>query len=51
MHGKSNKIMKNTQVPNFMKIRPVGAESFHAGGRRNSEADIRFSRFYERASY
>ena len=24
---------KNTQISNYMKIRPVGAELFHAGGR------------------
>jgi hypothetical protein len=24
--------LKNTQISNFMKIRPVGAELFHAGG-------------------
>jgi hypothetical protein len=24
---------KNTQISNFMKIRPVGAELFHANGR------------------
>jgi len=23
---------KNTQLPNFMKIRPVGVEMFHADG-------------------
>jgi len=38
-----------------MKIRPVGAESFHAGGRaggqtdRQDDAKIRFSQFRERA--
>ena len=26
-------LFKNTQVSNFMKIRPVGAELFHADGR------------------
>ena len=24
--------LKNTQIPNFIKIRPVGAELFHADG-------------------
>jgi len=24
---------KNIQIPNFMKIRPVGAEMFHLNGR------------------
>jgi hypothetical protein len=34
-----------------MKIRPVGAELFHAGGRadRHDEANSRFSQFCERA--
>jgi hypothetical protein len=34
-----------------MKIRPVGAELFHAGGRtdRRDEANSRFSQFCERA--
>ena len=29
---------KNTQIQNFMKIRPVGAEFFHAGGRTDWQA-------------
>jgi hypothetical protein len=37
-----------------MKIRPVGAKFFHAGGRTDGhirqEANSRFSQFYERAS-
>jgi hypothetical protein len=39
----------------LMKIRAVGAEFFHAGGRmdkgtdRNDEANIRFSQFCEHA--
>jgi len=28
-----DKLSKNTQIPNFMKIRPVGAELFHANRR------------------
>ena len=34
-----------------MKIRPVGAEVFHAGGRTDvhDEANSRFSKFCERA--
>jgi len=28
-----NEFSKNTQVSNFIKIRPVGAELFDAGGR------------------
>ena len=27
-----HKFSKNTQIPNFMKIRPVGDEMFHADG-------------------
>ena len=38
---------KNPQIPNLMKIRPVGAESFHADG--HDEANSRFSQFCERA--
>jgi len=37
----------NTQISNFMKIRPVGAELFHAD--RHDEANIRFLQFCERA--
>jgi hypothetical protein len=45
---------KNTQISNFMKILPVGAELFHVertDGRtgRHDEADSRFSQFCERA--
>jgi len=29
----SRQFSKNTQISNFVKIRPVGAEMFHAGGR------------------
>jgi hypothetical protein len=42
-------------VTNFMKIRPVGAELFHADRRTNrqtaryEETNSRFSEFYERA--
>jgi hypothetical protein len=28
-----NRFSKNPQIPNFMKILPVGAEMFHADGR------------------
>jgi hypothetical protein len=30
---------KNTQISNFMKIRPVAAELFHADGRTDRQAD------------
>jgi hypothetical protein len=29
----SGRILENTPISNFMKIRPVGAELFHADGR------------------
>jgi len=38
---------KNTQIPNFMKIRPVGTELFHADG--HDEAISRFSEFCKRS--
>ena len=39
---------KNTQISNFIKILPVGAELFHVKGRtdRYDEANDRFSQFY-----
>ena len=41
---------KNTQIPNFMKIRPVGAELFCADGRTDTAKLIRrFSQFCEHA--
>jgi hypothetical protein len=41
---------KNIQIPNFVKIRPVGAEVFHADGRTDMiEANSRFSKFCELA--
>jgi hypothetical protein len=45
----SRDIKKNTQISNFMKIRPVGTELFHADGRtyRHDEANSRFSQFCE----
>jgi len=41
--------MKNTQISNFMKPRPVGAEVFHADRRtdRHDEDNIRFSQFFK----
>jgi hypothetical protein len=39
-------------MSNLMKIRPVGAELFHAGRRteRHEESDKRFSPFFESAN-
>jgi hypothetical protein len=48
-----DKFSKNNKIQNLMKIRPVGAELFHADGRtdrqtytdRHDEANSRFSQF------
>jgi hypothetical protein len=42
---------KNTPMSNFMKIRPVGGELFHADGQteRNNEANSCLSQFCESA--
>ena len=32
-------ISKNTQIPNFMKIRPLGAELFHVDRRSDVKTD------------
>jgi hypothetical protein len=37
----STNIKKNTQISNFMKIRPVGAELFHADWQTDTQADGR----------
>ena len=44
------RISKNTQLPNFMKIRLQGAEMFHVDRRTDGydEANSRFSQFCER---
>jgi hypothetical protein len=31
-HELSRQILKNNQIPNFMKIHPLGAELLHADG-------------------
>jgi hypothetical protein len=42
-----DRFSKNTQTSNFMKIRLVGAELFPGDGRTDSEANSRFSQFFE----
>ena len=47
-----NKFSKNPQISNFMKIRPMGTNLFHADRRRlqadrHDEVNSRFSRFCE----
>ena len=46
----STDFRKNTQISNLMKIRPVGAELFYAGGRtdRHDEANSSFSQLCEK---
>jgi len=39
---------QNTQISNFLKICPVGAELFYAGRRTDVEAISHFSQFCER---
>jgi hypothetical protein len=45
-----HRLEKNHEISNFMKIRPVGTELFHADGRtdRHYEANSRFLQFCER---
>ena len=45
------RVLKNPQIPHFMKIRLVGAELFHADRQTdgNDEASSRFSKFCEGA--
>ena len=45
----STDFSKNTQVSNFMKMRPVGAELFVRTTDRHDEINSRFSQFFERA--
>jgi hypothetical protein len=43
-----DRFLKNTQIPNFMKIRPVRAELFHADSKtdRYDKANNRFSKVF-----
>ena len=43
----SEQIFQKSQISSFIKIRPVGAELFHAD--RHDEANSRFSQFCQRA--
>jgi len=45
-----DKFSKNTQISNFMKIRPVVAQMFHAGVRTDRH-DEAFSNFAEAKMY
>jgi len=46
-----DRFSKNTQMSNFMKIRPVRAELFHTGGGtgRQDEVNSHFSQFCKSA--
>ena len=46
-----DRFSKNAQLWNFVDVRHVGAEVFHAEGRTDShdEANSRFSQFFELA--
>ena len=38
--AQSFQVVRNTQIPNFIKTRPVGAEFFSAGGRTDRLTDM-----------
>ena len=50
-----DRFSKNTRISNFMELRPVGTEFFHADeqpprrAEKHDEANSRFSQFCERA--
>jgi len=45
-----DRFSKNTRISNFMKMRPMGTELFHADGRtnRHDETNSRFSHLCEK---
>ena len=46
----SRHIFNNTHIPNFMKIRPVGAELCHTGGQTDmTKLTVTFTQFWEGA--
>jgi len=44
----SQQILKNTQISNLMKLRPVAAEVFHADGRKDGQTYIHTDRRTDR---
>jgi len=50
-HEFSRQIFGKFQVPNLMKIRPLGAKSFHTDGRAEGHEEVKscFSQFCENA--
>ena len=41
----SEQIFEKVQIPNLMKVCPVGAELFHAGGRTDMKLIVAFRSF------
>ena len=44
-----NRFSQNSQIPNFVKIRPVGAELLHADRREDMKLIAAFRNFANRA--
>jgi hypothetical protein len=44
----SEQIFEKVQIPNLMKVCPVGAELFHAGGRTDMKRIVAFRSFWTR---